>query len=282
MNPSGIFLIDKPAGITSFGVIRKLRKITGFKKMGHAGTLDPLATGLLPVFMGKATRTVKFFLHDEKEYLVTMKLGIETDTGDLEGKVIHEKPYSNQLPTEEQIEQIAKQIPPRYSAIKYNGKKAYKLARKNIDFTLPSRKIEILEFEYTKKELPYVSYRVRVSKGTYVRVLSQQIAQLMGTYATTTSIRRSQIGKTSLQQSVSLENINSENWQQHLQPLQNFFSHIPRLTLKKNEVIDYKNGRQLPLKAIADGFYMALNKDAICIGFAQVNNQQLQPKLVLI
>jgi tRNA pseudouridine55 synthase len=139
-----------------------------------------------------------------------------------------------------------------------------------------------LEFEYTKKELPYVSYRVRVSKGTYVRVLSQQIAQLMGTYATTTSIRRSQIGKTSLQQSVSLENINSENWQQHLQPLQNFFSHIPRLTLKKNEVIDYKNGRQLPLKTIADGFYMALNKDAICIGFAQVNNQQLQPKLVLI
>jgi tRNA pseudouridine55 synthase len=282
MNPSGIFLIDKPAGITSFGVIRKLRKITGFKKMGHAGTLDPLATGLLPVFMGKATRTVKFFLHDEKEYLVTMKLGTETDTGDLEGKVIQEKPYSNQLPTEEQIEQIAEQIPPRYSAIKYNGKKAYKLARKNIDFTLPSRRIEILEFEYTKKELPYVSYRVRVSKGTYVRVLSQQIVQLMGTCATTTSIRRSQIGKTSLQQSVSLENINSENWQQHLQPLQNFFPHIPRLTLKKNEVIDYKNGRQLPLKAIADGFYMALNKDAICIGFAQVNNQQLQPKLVLI
>jgi tRNA pseudouridine55 synthase len=282
MSQSGIFLIDKPSGISSFGVIEKLRKITKIKKMGHAGTLDPLATGLLPVYSGKATRTVKFFLNDEKEYLVTMQLGIETDTGDLEGAIITEKPYQQKLPTAKEIKNFKTQTPPRFSALKYNGQKAYQLARKNVDFHLTSRPIKILEFEYTEVNFPFISYRTLVSKGTYVRVLSQQIAAQMGTCATTTNIRRTKIGKTTVHQAIPLENLNSENWQNYLQPLEKFFPHIPRLTLNNTKITYYKNGQQLNMTGIPDGFYMMLNKDAKCIGFGEIEGCQLQPKLVLI
>jgi len=152
---SGILLIDKPKGITSFDVIRKLRKITRIKKMGHTGTLDPLATGLMQICTNKATKIIRFLTSQKKSYVATLKLGIKTDTADITGNIIETKevPDLENLDLEnikEQILSISEQIPPNYSAIKIDGKRAFSLARKNIDFEIKKRPIKIYDFEILK------------------------------------------------------------------------------------------------------------------------------------
>ncbi|MDY6915172.1 MAG: tRNA pseudouridine(55) synthase TruB [Candidatus Cloacimonadota bacterium] len=282
MSIHGVFLIDKPAGITSFGVIKKLRGITRIKKMGHAGTLDPMATGLLPIFVGKATRAVNLFLNDKKEYLVTMKLGIQTDTGDMEGSIISQTTYEKQLPPVNEIKKISSQIPPNYSAIKYNGQKAYKLARKRVEFKLPERKIQIHEFQFNEIAYPLVCYSAVVSKGTYVRALSQQIAHMIHTCATTTSIRRTKIGETNIEKAVSLDKLDINNWKSHLLPLEFFFKKMPRIHLSEKWEKNYKNGMQIKFPKTKNGFYMVLNQRESCIGFGKLKDEVLQPKMVMI
>ena len=159
MIESGILLIDKPTGISSFDVIRKLRKVTGIRKMGHTGTLDPFASGLLIICLGKATRISNRIIAEKKDYLATMELGRKTDTGDLTGKLIEERNTENLTITNVEqlvldILQIKEQIPHRFSALKINGKKAYELARKEADFQLKPRPIEILDFSFEKYDLP--------------------------------------------------------------------------------------------------------------------------------
>ena len=283
----GVLLIDKPAGITSFDVIRRLRKITNIRKIGHTGTLDPFASGLLPVCVGKATKIARFFSDKEKEYLVKIRLGKRTDTGDIEGKIVAEMdiPDLNSDKIESVIPEILalkEQIPPRFSAVKVNGKRAYDLARQNQQFDLKSRPIKLFNFEIKKVELPYISYQTKVSKGTYIRVLSETFAEKLGTIATTIELRRNMIGNLKIEDAVSLEKITAGNWWKFLKPLTEILSDFPKVKLDLNKISDFKNGKFITYKKDDENDVMVIDENQNCLGFADMIEGKLKPKIVMI
>jgi tRNA pseudouridine55 synthase len=199
----GILLVDKEKGITSYDVIREIkRKYPKGTKIGHTGTLDPFATGLLIIMIGRqATKLMNRFHKFKKRYIVNAQFGFETDTQDITGQIVV-KTDDGIVPTKDDIRnQIKKnflgkieQIPPKYSAKKIKGKKAYELARQGKDFTLKPKKIEIFDFKIVKYEYPYIKFQIFCSTGTYVRTLVKDLARSLGTYATATDLRRTQIG----------------------------------------------------------------------------------------
>ena len=287
MNNFGVFLIDKPVGITSFDVIRKLRKITGIRKMGHSGTLDPFASGLLPILLGKATRTANLLLADKKEYLVSARLGTKTDTGDITGKIIAEKSFAEI--SDKQIFRIAEemlnlktQIPPKYSAKKINGKRAYELARQNVEFKLKEQPVKIFSFEIVKIRLPFITYRTTVSKGVYIRALTETFAEKLGTIAVTDKLKRTRIGNLSLEKSVSPDKINSENWQNFLIPLSEIFADFPQIKINESQQNYFKNGRAVSINLNDIEKIMVLDENNLCLGFAEISEGWLKPKIVLI
>ncbi len=287
MKEFGVLLIDKPAGITSFDVVKKIRKITNIRKVGHTGTLDPFASGLLPVCIRKATRIADKLSSKDKEYIVTMKLGIKTDTGDKTGKIIEEKEiqefkindFKKIIPD---ILSISEQIPPDFSAIKIDGKRAYELARKDEEINLKARPIKIMNFEICEYEHPFISYKTLVSKGTYIRVLSETIAEKLGAIATTWELRRTKIGKLIVQNSVKLEELTQENWKNHLHSIPDILPDFPRMNINKEEIESFRNGRYF---SIAEKDYveiMVLDEEKNCLGFAEISNNILKSKMVLI
>ena len=219
---NGIILMDKPAGISSFGVVAKVRGALkaqfGHKvKVGHTGTLDPFATGLLILLTGKMTKKSSEFLKLDKIYEATLKLGYVSSTGDPEGEI---KPYPDHRPLGplklDKIESVVqsfvgkiKQTPPRYSAIKINGERAYKLARKGKEFEMPSREVEIYKIEILHYKWPEVKIRCFVSSGTYIRTLAEDIGAKLETGAYLTTLRRIQVGKYSVDSAVDLNSFNA-------------------------------------------------------------------------
>ena len=209
-----MILIDKPAGISSFGVVAKvrgyLRNECGHKvKVGHTGTLDPFATGLLILLSGKMTKKSNEFLKLDKEYIADLKLGFKSSTGDPEGEI---EKVDDRVPDAKEIEDILKtfigeieQIPPKYSAIKINGQRAYKLARKGVDFEVPMRKIRIYNIEVLKYEYPRLAIRCRVSSGTYIRTLAEDIGLKLGVGAYLTALRRTKTGEYSVDKACTLK-----------------------------------------------------------------------------
>lgn len=211
---SGILLIDKPSGITSFKVVSVIRKQLQVKKVGHCGTLDPLATGLMIVLVGKATKQQDSFMKKDKVYYAKIKLGIKTDTGDLEGKIVSTSDFSNI--TIDKIKEVCnsflgeiEQEPPMYSALKVNGRKLYELARKGITIERKKRKITIYSIDVLSFDGNEIEIRVKCSSGTYIRVLAEDLGTKLQTYATLSYLRREQIGFYTLQQSILLENLKS-------------------------------------------------------------------------
>ena len=199
-----IILVDKPAGISSFGIVAKIRhelkEEFGHKiKVGHTGTLDPFATGLLILLSGKMTKKSNEFLKLDKIYEAELKLGFVSSTGDPEGEI---QQYSDNLcPKRKTVESVLRsftgkitQTPPRFSAIKINGERAYKLARKGADFEIPSRKVEIYSIEILDYSYPTLKIRCHVSSGTYIRTLAEDIGKKLGTGAYLTALRRTKIG----------------------------------------------------------------------------------------
>ncbi|MBL7086031.1 MAG: tRNA pseudouridine(55) synthase TruB [Candidatus Cloacimonetes bacterium] len=213
---NGILNIDKPAGITSFGVVKKIRYLTGVKKVGHSGTLDPFATGVLLIFVGReATRNISKFANLEKEYYAKIKLGEKTDTADLTGKIIEKR----QIPelSISQIETAFKsfigkiqQIPPMYSAVKKNGIRLYKLARKGETVERKPREIEIKELKFQKLENPFLEFSAVVSKGTYIRTLAEDIAEKLGTIGHLTELQRMRIGDFVVEKALNLNELDKE------------------------------------------------------------------------
>ncbi|NQV18445.1 MAG: tRNA pseudouridine(55) synthase TruB [Armatimonadetes bacterium] len=287
MNEFGIILIDKPAGITSFDVVKNIRKITNIRKVGHTGTLDPFASGLLPVCIGKATRIADKLSSKDKEYIVTMKLGIKTNTGDKTGKIIEEKEIP-EFKTNElkqiipDILIISEQIPPKFSAVKINGKRAYELARKDEKISLKARPIKILNFEILKYKHPFISYKTKVSKGTYIRALSETFAEKLGEIATTWELRRTKIGKLDVHNSIKLEELTQENWKNYLHSIAYILPDFPRINLKKEEIESFQNGRFLTVTETNQNEIMVLDEEKKCIGFAEIQNNIFKPKMVLI
>lgn len=194
----GIIVVNKPSGCTSHDIVSKIRKSLKLKKVGHTGTLDPLATGVLPILLGNATKLSKYLINHDKEYIATIKLGVKTDTGDIEGSIIDEQKVP--LFTEEQIIEALnsfvgkqKQMPPMYSAIKVNGKKLYEYARNGEKIEVASRDIEIYNISFLQYIDNKIKFKVSCSKGTYIRSLCEDIAQKLNTVGTMENLERTQV-----------------------------------------------------------------------------------------
>jgi len=287
MSEFGVILIDKPPNITSFDVVKKLRKITGIRKIGHSGTLDPFATGLMQLCIGKATRVVSKLTNEDKTYLATCKLGIQTDTGDNTGEIIKQEtpPIITENKLNEIIPEILKitsQIPHKFSAVKIDGKRAYELARQKQDIKLKSRAVRILSFNIMNYKDNMITYEARVSKGTYIRVLSETIAEKLGTPGTTTALRRTKIGEIDLKQAVKLEDLSTNNWKEHLIPLSKIFSFLTNVKLESEQKELFRNGGIIALTRKDGDDVIVLDKAGDCIGFGFIKDGYLKPKIVLI
>ena len=211
-----IIVVNKESGMTSRDVVNKLNKILGTKKIGHTGTLDPLASGVLVVCVGKYTKLVDKIVSLDKEYVATVKLGILTDTLDIEGNVIDKKDYNVSI---DQLKEVFKsfigsyiQEVPKYSAVKINGKKLYEYARNNIDIELPKREVSIYELELLDFNKDSFKFRTRVSKGTYIRSLINDICTKLNTYGVMTDLVRTKQGKFSIDKSYTLEDIENNKY----------------------------------------------------------------------
>ena len=212
---NGLLLVNKQSNITSSDVVIKVRKLLNIKKVGHTGTLDPLAEGLLILTVGNATRIQELITEKDKEYIATMKLGIKTDTYDTEGKIIDQKEVPNNLNIEEVLNSYIKkynQEVPIYSSIKVNGKKLYEYARENIEVELPKREVEIKDIKLLSINNNEVTFKCLVSKGTYIRSLINDIGNTLGTYAIMTKLIRTKIDNFSLDNSYTLDDIEKGNY----------------------------------------------------------------------
>lgn len=206
-----VILIDKPVNWTSFKVIHTLRKITGEKKIGHAGTLDPFATGLLIICTGKKTKEISFFQNQEKTYSGTITLGKKTPSMDLETEIIEEKPVDGI--SEEMIYNVRDkftgkimQIPPMYSAVKFKGKNLYELARKGKTVSREPREVLVKKFEIQQINLPDIKFEITCSKGTYIRVIANDFGDNLGCGGLLSSLRRTFIGNYSVEEALTIEN----------------------------------------------------------------------------
>lgn len=208
----GFLVIDKPSGVSSYDVIRVIKRHLRLKKIGHTGTLDPLASGVLPVAINRGTKVVPFLDERVKEYEGTMRLGIVTDSDDSTGRVLQEIRLDGEEPTREQVQTIfsrflgkIKQVPPMFSAAKYHGRPLYVLARRGIRVERREREVEVFGLDMTGIEPPFVHFRISCSRGTYVRTLCRQIGEALGVGAHLCRLRRTRSGPFSLGQSVTLE-----------------------------------------------------------------------------
>lgn len=236
---NGIILINKPKGCTSHDIVNKIKHILN-EKVGHTGTLDPNATGLLPILVGKGTKISQYLINHDKEYKVELKLGIKTDTADSEGRVLEEKEVQENILEKENVQNTLqsfmgkqKQIPPMYSAIKVNGKKLYEYARKDIKLELEPRDIEIYEITLLDidKIENIVKFTVKCSKGTYIRSLCEDIAAKLGTIGYMKELNRLQVGIFKIEDSIKIEeleeNKNNLNFlQEHIISIENAFIQI--------------------------------------------------------
>ncbi len=212
----GILVVDKPQGMTSHDVVDFVRKRFELKKVGHAGTLDPMATGLLVVLVGKYTKSSSIFASDDKEYEATLVLGATTDTGDAWGKIEHSGKEINFK--EDEVERVFKkflgeirQLPPMYSAVKFKGRKLYELARKGINVSLSPRKIHIKKIDILKTAIPQVSFRLVCSKGTYVRQLCIDIGHALGCGAYLSRLKRTRSGAFCLDKALGIDELKNFN-----------------------------------------------------------------------
>ena len=260
---NGIIIIDKPAGWTSQDVAAKLRGVFHEKRIGHGGTLDPMATGVLPIFVGRATRGVEFFESAEKEYIAGLQLGTVTNTQDTTGEVLEEKPVAV---TREDVQAALKafvgeieQLPPMFSAIKVNGQKLYALARRGVEVERTPRRITIFELELLDGAGRSYTFRVRCSKGTYVRTLCHDIGKMLGCGACMSSLRRTKAGMFTLQQAITLPQLlafaKENDPQELLMPVDALFSHYPPLIVELGQAEKLRHGAQVKDWHFAPGTY---------------------------
>ena len=232
----GVINIFKNTGMTSFDVVRKIKKVAGTGKVGHTGTLDPEACGVLPVCIGKGTKIIDYIMNSDKIYEVEFKLGIKTTTYDLEGDVIQEKDSSN-IENEEILKSIYSfereysQIPPMYSAIKQNGVRLYELARKGIEVERKGRLVSIHKIEDVRINNPYISMKVICSKGTYIRSLCYDIGENLQVGATMTKLKRSKTSKFTEEKSINIEDINSENIKDYIISIEDALDSYEKLVI---------------------------------------------------
>ena len=289
----GILIVDKPTDWTSFDVIAKLRGILGTRKLGHSGTLDPMATGVLPVFCGGASKAVDLQLDHTKAYRATLKLGARTDTGDVTGTVLEPAPVT--AGEKELLEVLPRfvgprmQTPPMYSAVKINGQPLYKLARQGMEVERKARPIEILSIQYegSPAENEY-TLTVKCSKGTYIRVLLEEIAEAMGQKGTMSALRRVAAGvyteadAHSLEEIQTAKNAGPEALQALMLPVESVFTSLPLLVAGERVEQHLYNGCPTSRYPAADGRYRVRNAQGQFLGLANITGGVLRVEKLFV
>lgn len=271
----GIVIVDKPQGWTSQDVTARLRRVFGTRRIGHGGTLDPMATGVLPVFVGRATRAVEFFEHAEKTYETVLRLGITTDTEDMTGTVLTEENVSF---TEEQLQETLAafrgeilQVPPMYSALKVNGQKLCDLARKGKTVERQPRPITIHELTLVERGENTLRLRVRCSKGTYIRTLCKDIGEKLGCGGCMESLRRVAAGEYTIDEAVPLQTLlDTEEPEKYLRGVDTMFRNYPAVTLTSNQETRCRNGNAFSV-SLAPGTYRAYSQGGEFLMLAKVD-----------
>ena len=273
---NGIVIVDKPQGWTSQDVTARLRRVFNTRRIGHGGTLDPMATGVLPVFVGRATRGVEFFEHAEKTYETLLRLGITTDTEDISGTVLTEQEV---FVTGAMLEEVLKQfrgeimqVPPMYSALKINGQKLVDLARKGKTVERQSRPIPIHELTLLGMESEGIRLRVRCSKGTYIRTLCKDIGEALGCGGCMAALRRVSAGEYTIGEAVPLQTLlDSENPEQYLRPVDSMFRGFPAVKLTPKQETRCRNGNSFSV-SMEPGTYRAYGQNGDFLMLAKVED----------
>ena len=270
----GIVIVDKPRDWTSHDVTARLRRVFGTRRIGHGGTLDPMATGVLPVFVGRATRGVEFFEHAEKTYETVLRLGLTTDTEDITGTVLTEAPVSV---TDEQVEGALDafrgeivQVPPMYSALKVNGQKLCDLARKGKTVERQPRPITIYELTLLYRGKNTLCLRVRCSKGTYIRTLCKDIGEALGCGGCMESLRRVSAGEYTIAEAVPLQELlDTVEPETYLRGVDTMFRNYPAVNLTANQEKRCRNGNTFSVK-LPEGTYRAYSQSGEFLMLAKV------------
>ncbi len=277
----GILIINKPKGYTSHDIVNIVKKTLNTSKVGHAGTLDPNATGVLPILVGKATKISKYLIEHDKTYIAELALGEKSSTGDTEGEIIEKKEVP--LLDEEQIKQVLKsfegkqmQTPPIYSSIKINGKKAYEYARKGETIQLEPRPIEIMKISFIKFENNVLKYEVQCSKGTYIRVLCEDIAERLGTVGLMKNLCRTRVNEFDIEDSCKIEQIAKEK----IISIEKVCNIKPKIELDDKNKEKFLNGVKLNFN-MENGVYRIYNKK-IFLGLGVINNNILKRDVIII
>jgi len=279
--PSGIIIIDKPADWTSMDVCAKLRGILNERRIGHGGTLDPMATGVLPVFVGTAAKAVEFAEKGDKEYIAGLRLGMVTNTQDSTGEVLETRPVeTGQAELEAALPRFTgqiEQVPPMFSAIKVRGKKLYELARKGLEVERKPRPVIIHALEVLEQTAPdRFLLRVRCSKGTYVRTLCHDIGQALGCGGCMDALRRTMAAGFTIGQAVTLEQV-QEQREALLLPVDRLFADFPVFRLDSPRQEHYcRNGNPVPVKGLAAGTYRVYGQAGDFLCLSRYENGQLR------
>ena len=286
---SGVFLLNKPLGVSSNGALQKVRWLFRAQKAGHTGALDPLASGLLPICLGEATKFSHYLLDSVKRYQTTIKMGHSTTTGDVEGEVFLEK----EVPalTEEKIKEVLEkfvgdiqQIPPMYSALKKDGRPLYELARQGIEIEREARPIHIFAIELLSFTNDSITLDVTCSKGTYIRVLGEDIAQALNTYGHLTYLHRIQTGQFELIPNYTIEYLESLTEMERealLLPVYAPIDHFPKIQAPEGRAEYFSRGMESNIDHAAEAQVVVFDGDK-CLGLAEITDKKrLVPKRVL-
>lgn len=287
---NGIIIIDKPKGYTSHDVVAKAKKILNVKKVGHTGTLDPNATGVLPLLINKGTKFSKYLINHDKEYIVKLKLGIKTDTLDGEGKIIQEQKVD--ISKIDNIESKIKefigkqnQIPPMYSAIKVKGKKLYEYARKGEKVEIQPRQIEIYTIDLIKiyEKENEIDFKVSCSKGTYIRTLCESIAEKLGTIGYMKELKRTKVGNFYIENSIKIDELEEKTKQDisnYIITIEDLLCDKEKIVLKNNELEKFLNGVKIE-KDLKEDIYIIYNENEEYLGTGIVKDKYLKRDIIL-
>jgi tRNA pseudouridine55 synthase len=276
---NGLLLIDKPLGFSSNQTVSKIKSLFSPKKAGHTGTLDPMATGLLPVCLGEATKFSSYLLNADKTYESLIRLGYKSSTGDSEGQII--KQNINKIPSLAAIKKVLQkfkgqidQLPPMYSALKYKGKPLYLYARDGVDISRPKRKVTIYEIEILDFQEDKLRLKIKCSKGTYIRTLAEDIGEQLNVGAYLLELVRTNIGHLNIKKTLKVEQIEQMKDEDRLKilfPIENLLANYKKIILKINEANAIKNGRIVKNKKKMPGYYRIFDSDAKFLGLGEVD-----------
>lgn len=290
----GLLLLDKPEGITSFSAVSAIKRLAHEKRVGHTGTLDPMATGVLPILIGRATTLSSLMLDADKRYIARVKLGVTTDTDDITGEVISQNEVNHEsLDLKNALNHFTgkiSQIPPMYSALKKDGVRLYALAREGKTIDIPPREVEIFEIKLLSglNDQNEFEIDVHVSKGTYIRSLARDIGEFLGTGATLTSLRRTYASGIDISNCVKLDSLNEENISEHILNEESAVMHLREINVTEKQAVRFCNGGQLGFDRIHitdiepdELFRVKYGEKLLGIGFADFQNSQIGIKCVI-